>query len=385
MKEDVLSKFCMFFNRMPGEWWLTGKTLAHFLQTREIKFFGEEPSVCITLTSEQFFSQCVNRGVPLNKENGLVAVYFPGDKIYVKTNCEAMVSNYVIAPKEDKKKHARRRDLTSNGLWRRKINRCSPMTVQLPYKYGTYLDESIPLWWIDGGVENHKYKKLYFTSERKRVAYELLGEMVKSGENAGIKDAMFLGFGALLGYIMVGDIPGNDDDTDICILSDRITTDSAIRYVEDMNKPKTINGIKYPHGLGECNWRMCDPRDDTGMPLWVSVGHKKQQANGVKSCNWFMFEHSGFMWHSKGSKWVGKVGDRSSSKSKAACLGQPVDTLKDLIEIDFHGVKINMPKKAGTCVDWWYPGWVLDGEGSSAHNRVLIVPDWNNKKSWKIL
>jgi hypothetical protein len=109
----------------------------------------------------------------------------------------------------------------------------------------------------------------------------------------------------------------------------------------------------------------------------------------VKACNWFWFRYSGFAWHSKGGRWVNNHKFNHSQHSyrdtdEALALGIPEILVENLIEVDFEGVKVKMPLLSGSCCDWWYPGWDLRGNGSSARKALLVVGKWSEQKTWRV-
>ena len=187
---------------------------------------------------------------------------------------------------------------------------------------------------------------------------------------------------------MFGDFIPHDTDLDICIDTEKHGPDGDKKYLEEIKKPFKIGKQEFPHGLCEKMFRFSNNRDDTNRPLWLSIGHRSiNNDNGVKSCNWFMFEHSNYYWHSKGDRWVtGKFNNSEINRTdKAVCLGQPSGSLGQFVEVDFNGVAVNMPKNAGTCLDWWYPGFKPDGQGSSARKLIMAIPNWQKKETWRII
>jgi hypothetical protein len=407
MNDQQLNKFILFFNRLPGEWWLAGETLIHWITHRELKFFDYVPSakepgsfvpdygIHVSCNKTTLYRYCASRNVSFLHHSAddwdgtidYVYMNFCGFAFAVKFNQK--ITKDIQAPEEERAKLKRRKDLGGNGFWQRHIDPVKPFKVQLPFKYGTILDQLKPLWWKDNDHSNYTPRNVWFTPERKRNGYELLSLMLNCGEKAGIRSSMFLGFGNLLGYVMFGDFIKDDTDLDLCIDSERHGPEGDKKYLEEIKKPFKINGQNFPHGLTEKMFRFSTNRGDTNRPLWISIGHRSIEHDfGVKSCNWFMFEHSNHHWHSKGERWVspGKFNNSQiSSTDKAICLGQPSGTLEQFIEVDFNGVAgLQMPILAGTCLDWWYIGWKPDGSGSSSRNLIMTIPDWNKKSTWRM-
>jgi len=387
MNDREMNYFTNFWTRSPGEWWLGGVTLIYWLSHRKLKFnpmiAGNIETSC---SKKRLKEYCFGRGVIFNEdEYGIVTLNFGFGEMSI--DFKELNSN-IVASEEEKEKLKRHQSLSAGGLWQQNIDPLQPYRIQLPFRYGTILDKLRPLWWKGLSHVDYTPQNVWFTSERKQRGYELLGLILDCAERAGIRDAFFLGFGNLLGYVMLGDFIPCDTDMDMCIMMDRSTPEKDRKYLEEIKKPFEIDGQKFPHGLCEKEYRFSNFRDDENRPLWVSVGPRSiMRDNGVKSCHWWMFEHSNYYWHSKGDHWVqpGKFQNQLSIKDKALCLGQPADTLEKFVEVNFHGVPVNMPAKAGTCLDWWYPGWCLEGKGASAKHRVLAVQDWKNKATWRFL
>jgi hypothetical protein len=389
MKEENLHQLIMVLNRAPGMWWLIGDSLQHWVTHRELK----EP-VCIGVTcSEESFqahiSHLQDRYYGLSMGSEALLKEIRGIRCWVEFN--APITTITVAPESDRERLKRRKDMTGFGLWRRHINPVQPYMVQLPFKYGELLDSFIPLWWVD---QEHNLKDIppnkpiWFTPERTKNAHELIRLMYECADRAGMRDALFISFGTLLGYVKFGDVIPYDNDLDMCIMSDRTTPGKIRQFIEEMRKPFEINGQKFPHGLTESMFRFSNNRSDLDYPVWLSVGHRSiNNDNGVKSCIWMMFEHSNYYWHSKGDRWVtnAKFPNFQLKNSDVALgLGQPKWTLDEFVEIDFHGIKVNAPKRAGACLDWWYDGFSYFGEGSSAHKRILAIEDWDNRALWRM-
>jgi len=268
------------------------------------------------------------------------------------------------------------KSLSNTGTWRVPILGMEQYTFELPYRLGAVLDEN-PGWFKDQR-SGWDHSGGFMDKKRKANAVELIRSMLECGERAGILHAMFLAFGVTLGYVREADFIPNDNDLDMCIFADRITKEQGDRYFEECNKA----------GLFENRLRGPARRDDDGKILWFSLGPKSITAeHGIKSCNWFWFEHGKYLWHSKGNLWVNarKFNQQKisyTSADRALAKGIPARYFDKMTEIDFHGIKIQAPAMAGTCCDWWYPGWCHRHGGSSAHQMILVVPDWKNKKSW---
>ena len=52
------------------------------------------------------------------------------------------------------------------------------------------------------------------------------------------------------------------------------------------------------------------------------------------------------------------------------------------VEMDFEGIKINVPKLAGSVLDAWYSGWPIPKKDQSSDKILMIIPDWDKPKKW---
>jgi len=370
MIDDNLHGFLIFLNRAPGTWFLAGESLLHWVTNRELK---EPIDIAITCDMDSFEQYRMNRNV--------------GVKYKIKF--DSKLDKNVVPNKREMERFSNREYLTDVGLWRQRIDETQPYLINLPFRYGSYLDEWKPLWWVgaDKGKDPTIDALTWFTPARKKNAYELIRLMYECADRAGMRDALWLGFGNLLGYVKYGDICKNDNDLDMIIQMDRSSKEKDLKFLEEIKKPFQIGKQKFPHGLAENMYRFSSRTEDN-RPLWISIGNRSiMNDNGVKSCVWWQFPHSNHYWHSKGDQWVNnaKIPNFQINKSdKAVCLGMPSEYLNDFVEVDFHGISVNMPVKAGSCCDWWYNHWCPVGKGSSAHKRILAVPDWNKKSVWRM-
>lgn len=204
----------------------------------------------------------------------------------------------------------------------------------------------------------------FFTKERRVRAHEFIEKMLECGKSAGIYNKMFLAFGNLLGYSLIGDILWNDDDIDINILADDIPQGQLRCYLNDCQK------------AGLCENRLHGPEMINGKYVWFSIGWKSPtNENGCKACNWFWFKHGGYYWHSKGLNW----------KDGGAAKGIPLSIFDGkLKEIYFGGNKIGAPRMIGSCLDWWYGDWMNERNCTSASTAILKIGDEKNQKTWSI-
>ena len=209
-------------------------------------------------------------------------------------------------------------------------------------------------------------------------ALSLFSSLIDCSREAGIQDAFFPGFGTLLGIIREGNIKSHDHDLDMCILRDKITKEQEEKYYNACEKRKLFR------------YRKRIEKRTNGRYEWISLCPVPREKEGVKSCNWFFFEHKGYMWHTKGKGWVRKFDkqryefdDSYHSVGKGIDAGL-FDTLIDC-PVDFFGLSFKIPLKYGTILDEWYPNWAFPKRGgASSRQRVLVIKDWGDKNTWKI-
>lgn len=227
-----------------------------------------------------------------------------------------------------------------------------------------------------------------------RNAVQTLQKLKHCAVEAGIYDHWFLCFGGMLGavrptmrkwggdIVYVTGVMEHDNDLDIGIFADKITAEQENTYVR-LIKESGLTKIR-----GE------DPghkmyRTDTNRLVWMTLRGSKPPI-GTKCCHWFWLPWNGHYWHTKGSKWLGgKFDNRQfeyNQNDDAMMLGVPGDTLSDLTEVDYDGMKLNVPLNAGSCCDLWYPGWLTPKEsGTSAKAIVARVKKWEDQSTWKML
>jgi hypothetical protein len=226
-----------------------------------------------------------------------------------------------------------------------------------------------------------------------RNAVNTLSTIKDCAVKAGIYESWFVCFGTLLGAVrptlrkwggdkvyMTG-IMEHDDDMDVGILSDKVTKEQEENYAEYMKEAglTRVRGEQEGHKMR---------RKDTGRLVWMTIRQDRYPA--TKCCNWFWQRWNGHYWHSKGTKWVGHKFDVQKYKYKlsdeAIMLGVPEKLFNGLTEIDFDGIKINVPTLAGSCCDLWYPGWFTPVTGgTSARSIIARVPKWADGSTWNML
>jgi len=136
---------------------------------------------------------------------------------------------------------------------------------------------------------------------------KLLGRMIDITKEVGIYDKSFIGFGTALGgirpsirrdrnpaYYERGIIPW-DHDMDMCFLP--LPPEKKEEYFRACKEAGLFQWEK-PHTPRGRQAR----RPDNEL-LWFSVVEPKRR---FRSCNWFCFEHGGWLWHTKGKRWLGK-------------------------------------------------------------------------------
>ena len=79
-------------------------------------------------------------------------------------------------------------------------------------------------------------------------------------KKSGIYHAMFPGFGSLLGMVREGGLIKHDDDTDMCVLSDKITEEQENAFVKGL---ADAGMFKYR--------RKMERRTDNNRLLWLSL------------------------------------------------------------------------------------------------------------------
>ena len=67
---------------------------------------------------------------------------------------------------------------------------------------------------------------------RKKLAVEELRTIHECAEKAGIRDALYVNFGLLLGIIREGDFIAWDTDVDMCLKQELITPEQEIKYFQ---------------------------------------------------------------------------------------------------------------------------------------------------------
>ena len=215
----------------------------------------------------------------------------------------------------------------------------------------------------------------YFNYDRKLRALEDINTCYECAEKAGIKDKLFINFGVLLGIVREHDFIANDDDVDMCVQSDNITKEQQDIYMDCLKQ----KGMFFAR-------KKVARRGDTGMAVWFTL---RRKADRAKFCHWWGYEWQNYWWWSKGRKWVRpNKFDKNKWKYEDGCeaiaLGVPASYVRKLVQIDFKGIKVRIPERYGSVLDWEYPGWPIPKSGSSKHQVVCIIPKWSNSRLWKV-
>jgi hypothetical protein len=219
----------------------------------------------------------------------------------------------------------------------------------------------------------------------KEHARDLLKSLVANAREVGIYEKMFISFGTLLGAIRptinrysqkytLGFME-HDDDMDVSFLP--IPHQSRRDYFNLCKNGGLMHGWPHPENRIECN-------PSNGDILWFSA---KKAAGLTKCCNWFWTEKDGYLFHSKGDRWPKRAEAKVKHRAqgfRASMLGIRGSLLKDLVEIDFEGMRVNIPVMAGSVLDHWYSKWFMPAGGSSEHKTICYVRDWGRPESWVI-
>ncbi len=232
--------------------------------------------------------------------------------------------------------------------------------------------------------------------EFRETGISLLEALKECQQEVGIYEHCFLSFGTLLGAIRPSKrdyddrtkkpiykrgIISYDGDMDLGILVDRITSEQREGYFKICKERGLMDNWAEPH-------KRKMRRQDNKELLWFST---KRHKPGMKCCQWHFFDFKGYVLHSKGRRWLSprKFSTLLYPRGKEAqgmALASPAKYFKELVEIDFEGIKYNVPLMVGSILDYWYPNWHTPKKGgSSKKNVVVVIYDWRNRNSWRIL
>lgn len=217
----------------------------------------------------------------------------------------------------------------------------------------------------------------------REVVGEQLIEIFACGERAGIRHAMFIGFGTLLGFAREKNLIEHDDDTDVCVRSDWITQEQEVAFYEEL-KARNLFMYRERHAFRKSDNRL----------LWLSLRSKMKEHGGAKSCIWFMFPWKGYLWHCKGGRWLKKIGQKLPVQRMLPNRGEDLqrystflkgNTLRyfePLIEVGFCGGKVNVPPMMGSILDEHYENWAIPGRGASLRHKLVLVDKWEDPNTW---
>lgn len=217
----------------------------------------------------------------------------------------------------------------------------------------------------------------YFVGDVKEKAIEDLRTVYECAEAAGIREHLFVCFGLMLGIIRERDFIVNDDDIDMGIISERITKEQEQKYYHNLVDAQMFFARQRE-----------EKRSDTDRFTWFTL---RKRHNRSKFCHWFWIKHSGYYWHTKAGKWVNNAKFAGIEDAEfrldddAIMKGIPIGHMNEFQEIEFHGIRINIPVKCGTCADFWYPGWITPLRSKSARAIICQVPNWQDVGSWKVI
>jgi len=233
----------------------------------------------------------------------------------------------------------------------------------------------------------------YFDFEKKKKAIEELKICFECAEKARIKGSMFINFGLLLGIIRENDFIPWDNDVDICIKRDEITASQELEYFNLLKDRgmfearEKISVIKHDKGF---NYNQLYKNQGSGEKVRFAWFSLRKAHDYPKFCHWFMFEWNNIFWHTKGGRWIEtKKFDINklnyTLNDDAIMKGIPAEYIRELIEIDFHGMKIKIPKNYGSCLDFMYPNWLIPVKTGSSSKKILcVVPNILDQSTWKM-
>lgn len=245
----------------------------------------------------------------------------------------------------------------------------------------------------------------YFNTERKQKALECIRTFYECAEEVGIRDALFVNFGLLLGIIREGDFIAHDHDVDMCVKQDMITPEQELRYFLLLKKRGMFFARRRwsfkEDAAGFMSQRVfVEEGDVTEEPLPVVEADRRvrftwftlrKRKGYPRFCHWFFFNHDRYAWHTKAGRWLTKskfdpvVWQYDANKDVAIMKGCPQEYVEELLRIKFYGLEIQIPAAYGSLLDFLYPGWRIPRKGgASAKKIVCVVGNWEDRSTWRI-
>jgi len=414
-QERMINYMSMFFTahftrKKIGAWFMDGDTLIDFIINRRIGMKKPLEVGLYGVNEKQLSEVSEKMRSPIEKigDKYSLTIYHAPDykvpKVHVKLYKEfpKVEGEDIIQCPPEKVDMLRQKDdaMSQYGTWNYLIHPLYKYVLPVPYRVGAYLDITRPGWFKELKHDPRpKDPEIFFNPVRTKNAVHLMKMLHEAADTAGFREYIFPGFGTLLGIIREGDFIQSDRDMDHCIMGPKITKLQEERFLVEVAKERIIRHHitendtverLFLKGLYEGRRRNPKRRKDNGRFLWTSCGHLKPSSQqGCKSCVWKWFEHDGYAWHSKGTKWVnGKKFNEEEfnydqADIQAIAKGIRAEYVQEFTQIKFKGIDINVPVLTGHCLDAWYPGWARPRSGASRKINVLIIPDWNKPKGWR--
>ena len=215
------------------------------------------------------------------------------------------------------------------------------------------------------------------------AAESQLCKILDCAQAAAVHEEMFLGFGTMLGIVREGGLISTDNDTDVCIFGDKISSLQEGAFYSCLAKAGLFSSR---HAQAR--------REDTGRLLWISL---KAEKKGTKSCIWFWYPWQKYYWHSKGRDWVRDAKFpvskfQYSPDSEALMKGIPAKfvektiCVEEILGFKYLGRDFRISRDYGSCLDIYYPGWLQERPGETSERRIVAeVPKWADQSTWRVI